>query len=64
MIGIIPALILTWLFKKSKTINSFPVKETCLITLTGYLSYSFSEIFHFSGILALFSSGMIMSYYT
>ena len=41
-----------------------PVIECTLIFCFGYLSYCVAELFHFSGIIALLASGILMSKYS
>lgn len=41
-----------------------PVVECTLIFCFGYLSYCVAELFHFSGIIALLASGILMSKYS
>ena len=74
LIGIVFGLFLSYAFKKIQAFSEKPKLETCLILLTGYMSYLTAEKFHFSGIksyfnnvlgiMTLFSCGLVMSHYT
>jgi NhaP-type Na+/H+ or K+/H+ antiporter len=50
LIGICIALILSFVFKKVPAFSEKPKLETCMVILTGYLSFLIAEHFHLSGI--------------
>jgi len=64
LIGISFALLLSLMFKKFHEFSEKPKLETSLILLISYSSYLVAENLHFSGIIALFSCGLVMSHYT
>jgi NhaP-type Na+/H+ or K+/H+ antiporter len=63
-IGISLGLILSLMFKRIHAFSEKPKVETCMVLLTGYLSYLVAEHFMFSGIISMFSCGLVMSHYT
>jgi NhaP-type Na+/H+ or K+/H+ antiporter len=64
LIGIGIGLILSLVFKKSDAFYEKPKLETCMVILTGYMSYLLAEHFLLSGIISMFSCGLVMSHYT
>jgi len=64
LIGISLALVLSLIFKNVKDFAEKPKLETCLILLFSYASYLVAESLHLSGIISLFSCGLVMSHYT
>jgi NhaP-type Na+/H+ or K+/H+ antiporter len=64
LIGIGIGLILSLVFKKSDAFYEKPKLETCMVILTGYMSYLMAEHFALSGIISMFSCGLVMSQYT
>lgn len=55
---------LSYLLKINETFNRYPIKETSLILLTGYMAYLVGELLGFSGIITLFTCSIIMGHYT
>lgn len=39
-------------------------RQVSLIILFGYMAYSLCEVLHFSGIMAMFTCGVVMTHYT
>jgi len=64
LIGISLALVLSLVFKNIKDFAEKPKLETSLILLFSYASYLVAEGLHLSGIISLFSCGLVMSHYT
>jgi NhaP-type Na+/H+ and K+/H+ antiporters len=64
LIGISLGLLLSLVFKNIQAFSEKPKLETCMVLLTGYMSYLIAEYFHFSGIISMFSCGLVMSHYT
>jgi len=62
-IGIIYALLASYILKKMRFISVSAVKETLLIFCFGYLAYATGELCHMSGIISLLTSGVIMAHY-
>jgi sodium/hydrogen exchanger 3 len=58
--GFLSALVL----KRTPGINEFPTRETTLIILNGYLSYTVAELLDLSGIVTIFCCGVVMAHYT
>mmetsp|Transcript_16447 Transcript_16447/g.14132 ORF Transcript_16447/g.14132 Transcript_16447/m.14132 type:complete len:164 (-) Transcript_16447:362-853(-) len=52
------------MFKYFPAFSEKPKLESSLILLIGYSSYLLAESYHFSGIMSLFSCGLVMSHYT
>lgn len=79
IIGVIFALALAFVFKRYHSFSEAPLIETCLVMLVGYSAYLIPEILHLSGIflptfsdlafvfssgiMSLFSCGMVLSHY-
>jgi Na+/H+ antiporter len=59
LLGIVMGFILVFAHKK---INNNPVVQTSLTLLTPFLSYLFAEELHTSGILAVVSTGLVISW--
>ena len=64
LIGMIFGLFSSFLMKTCRFLTVNPVIECNLIFVFGYLSYCVTELFHFSGIIALLVAGIMMSKYT
>ena len=58
--GVLSAYVL----KKFRFLTINPVIEVNLIFVFGYLAYCVTELFHFSGIIALLVSGIFMAKYS
>jgi NhaP-type Na+/H+ or K+/H+ antiporter len=63
-IGLFFAILSAFILKKFRFLTINPVIEVILVFIFGYLSYSVTELFHFSGIIALLISGIAMSKYS
>ena len=63
-IGIVCGILSSLLLKSCRFLTVNPVIECNLIFVFGYLSYSIAELFHFSGIIALLASSILMSKYS
>jgi len=61
--GIFFGLLTAFILKNLQHLDRHPVREIFLLMLTAYLSYIFSEMCGFSGIMTLFSCGFTMSNY-
>lgn len=56
LIGAFFGLGISFFFKKFNSFNEYPLRETSIILLTGYISYLVAEICNLSGIkLNIFS---------
>lgn len=64
IIGVIMGLLSSIVLKNCRFLTVNPVIECNLIFVFGYLAYSITELFHFSGIIALLTSGILMSKYS
>lgn len=64
VIGIVCGVVSSIVLKNCRFLTVNPVIECNLIFVFGYLSYSITELFHFSGIIALLASSILMSKYT
>lgn len=64
LIGFFFAILSAFILKKFRFLTHNPVIEVLVVFIFGYLSYSVSELFHFSGIIALLVSGIVMAKYT
>lgn len=64
LIGVSIGLILSLVFKRSDVFYEKPKMETCMVILTGYMSYLLAEHFELSGIISMFVCGLVMSQYT
>jgi NhaP-type Na+/H+ or K+/H+ antiporter len=62
--GIALGLLSSLVTKYFRFLTVKPVVECNLIFAFGYLSYSIAELFHFSGIIALLASGIVMAKYS
>ncbi|KAJ4366829.1 monovalent cation:H+ antiporter, CPA1 (nhx1) [Neocucurbitaria cava] len=58
MVGIAVSLMLKFTY-----VRRFPKTETCLIILTAYLTYFFSNAIHMSGIVSLLFCGICLKHY-
>ena len=63
-IGIFFGLLSAYVLKKFRLFSKKPIMETIIIIGFGYMGYGFAELTHNSGILALLTTGIIMSHYT
>lgn len=63
LIGIAYGLIASLIFKYFRFVTVSAIKETLVIFSFGYLSYCTAEVLHFSGIIAMLTSGVIMAHY-
>jgi NhaP-type Na+/H+ or K+/H+ antiporter len=64
MIGIFFGVLSAFVLKKFRFLTVNPVIEVNLVFAFGYLSYSVTELFHYSGIIALLVAGVVMSKYS
>lgn len=62
-VGLFIGFVICFLLKKVSTLKEYPVKETSLIMLVGYISYLVSESLNLSGIISLFSCAVIIGHY-
>lgn len=62
-IGVTMAFLSALVTKFFRFLTVKPVVECTLIFCFGYLSYCVTELFHFSGIIALLASSILMSKY-
>jgi NhaP-type Na+/H+ or K+/H+ antiporter len=63
-IGLIFGVLSAYVLKKFRFLTVNPVIEVNLVFVFGYLSYCVTELFHFSGIIALLVSGVVMAKYS
>lgn len=64
MIGIFFGVLSAFVLKKFRFLTINPVIEVNLVFVFGYLSYSVTELFHYSGIISLLVAGVVMSKYS
>jgi NhaP-type Na+/H+ or K+/H+ antiporter len=64
IVGLFFGLALSFFFKKFDHFNKTPIREASIILIVGYLAYLTAEIFELSGIISLFTCGVIMGHYT
>jgi NhaP-type Na+/H+ or K+/H+ antiporter len=63
-IGLVCGIVSSIVLKNFRFLTANPVIECNLIFVFGYLSYSITELFHFSGIIALLASSLVMAKYS
>jgi len=63
LIGIFYAVICALLFKKVRLLTSSAINESLIVFCFGYMSYSTAELLHFSGIISLLTSGVVLAQY-
>ncbi len=63
-IGLFFGVLSAFVLKNFRFLTKVPMIEVNLVFVFGYLSYSVTELFHFSGIISLLVSGVMMSKYT
>jgi len=63
LIGIFYAVVCALLFKHVRLLASSAINESMIVFCFGYMSYSTAEIFHFSGIISLLTSGVVLAHY-
>lgn len=64
LFGIILGLLSAVVLKNMRFLTVNPVIECNIIFVFGYLSYCITELFHFSGIIALLTAGILMAKYS
>jgi solute carrier family 9 (sodium/hydrogen exchanger), member 6/7 len=63
LVGITVGLSTSLILKRFPGISMHPERESTVVILFGYLSYTISEILGLSGIMAIFFCGVIMAHY-
>ena len=63
-LGIIFALLSSYILKKFRAFSKNPVAECMIIFSFAYLSYLFSEVLKASGIISLLTCGVVMAHYS
>ena len=63
-IGLVFGVLSAYVLKKFRFLTVNPVIEVNMVFVFGYLSYCVTELFHFSGIIALLVSGVVMAKYS
>ena len=63
LIGITYGLVASLIIKYFRFVTVSSIKETLIIFSFGYLAYCTGEVFHFSGIIAMLTSGIVMAHY-
>ena len=63
LIGLFFGLFASYLFKRMRFVSVSAIKETLMIFCFGYLAYTFADLVHMSGIIAMLTSGVIMAHY-
>lgn len=61
--GILMGLLCAFVTKNFRFLTVKPVVECTMIFCFGYLSYCVAELFHYSGIIALLASSILMAKY-
>ena len=64
LFGIIFAILSALLMKQARSLTKSPVVECAMIFCFGYLAYISAELCHYSGIISLLTSGIMMAHYT
>ena len=64
LIGLVFGMFSAYVLKKFRFLTVNPVIEVNMVFVFGYLSYCVTELFHYSGIIALLVSGVIMAKYS
>ncbi len=63
IIGLVSGLCVAACFKYMPSFQRHPDKQTAILMLGGYFSFSMSEVFDLSGILSVFFCGVSLSHY-
>lgn len=63
-LGLVSGFGLSYLLKINESFIKFPIKETSLILLNGYLTYLIGEVTGLSGIISLFTCAIVMGHYS
>lgn len=63
-IGLFFGVLSSYVLKKFRFLTVNPVMEVNLVFVFGYLSYCVTELFHYSGIIALLVAGVVMAKYS
>ena len=63
-IGVVFGLLSSYILKTFRAFSKSPVSESMMIFCMAYLSYVISETAHYSGIITLLTSGVVMAHYT
>jgi NhaP-type Na+/H+ or K+/H+ antiporter len=64
LLGSLFGLLCSLLMKFAPGLKEHSDRETMLLTFTGYLSFASAELCGQSGVIAIFSCGVVMSHYT
>jgi NhaP-type Na+/H+ or K+/H+ antiporter len=64
VIGLFFGVLSAFVLKTFRFLTINPVIEVNMVFVFGYLAYSVTELFHYSGIVALLVAGVVMSKYT
>lgn len=62
--GVLLGLLSSVVFKNFRMLTHNPIIECNMIFCFAYLAYGVAELFHWSGIIALLTSGILMAHYT
>lgn len=63
LIGLAIGLLASYIFKRMRFLSVSAIKETLLIFCFGYVAYTFADLIHMSGIIAMLTSGVTMAHY-
>mmetsp|Transcript_97734 Transcript_97734/g.134454 ORF Transcript_97734/g.134454 Transcript_97734/m.134454 type:complete len:254 (+) Transcript_97734:181-942(+) len=63
MIGFLLGCMVSYLFKKARSLTKSPVVECALIFCVAYIAYVSAELLHFSGIISLLTVGVTVAHY-
>ncbi len=63
IIGVVSGLCVAACFKYMPSFQRHPEKQTAILMLGGYFSFSMSEVFELSGIMSVFFCGVALSHY-
>ncbi len=63
IVGLLSGLCVAACFKYMPSFKRHPEKQTAILMLGGYFSFSMSEVFELSGILSVFFCGVALSHY-
>ncbi len=63
LIGIFIGLLASYIFKRMRFLSVSSIKETLLIFCFGYVAYTFADLIHMSGIIAMLTCGVTMAHY-
>jgi NhaP-type Na+/H+ or K+/H+ antiporter len=64
LIGLVVGFTSSLVFKHFRFLTNSPIIECNMVFCLAYVSYSISELFEFSGIITLLTTGIVMGHFT